>query len=83
MQPKAFWAFFPKEVEEKLAHLEKGYRNRRPEDIEETVFKVTIRGGNFEMVVDDQIMKRGGRRALWLAASRRRAFLQPRSGDRW
>jgi hypothetical protein len=57
-QPKAFWAFFPKEVEEKLAHLEKGYRNRRPEDIEETVYRVIIRGGSFEVVVGDQIAKK-------------------------
>jgi hypothetical protein len=57
-QPKAFWAFFPKEVEEDLARKEKGYRNRRPEDIEETIYRVIIRGGSFETVVDDQVFKR-------------------------
>jgi hypothetical protein len=57
-QPKAFWAFFPKDVEEQLAHKEKGYRNRRAEDIEETVFRVTVRGGAFELVVEDQVAKK-------------------------
>lgn len=56
--PKAFWAFFPKDVEEQLANKEKGYRNRRPEDIEETVFRVTVRGGTFDLVVDEQIPKK-------------------------
>jgi hypothetical protein len=55
---KAFWAFFPKEIEDDLARKEKGYRNRRPEDVEETVFRVTIRAGSFEVVVDDQTVKR-------------------------
>jgi hypothetical protein len=55
---KAFWAFFPKDVEDKLAQLEKGYRNRRPEDIEETIYKVVIRGGKFEVAVYDQVFKR-------------------------
>ncbi|MCS6867092.1 MAG: hypothetical protein RMJ56_05565 [Gemmataceae bacterium] len=57
-QAKAFWAFFPKDIEEELAMKEKAYRNKRPEDIEETVFKVTIRGGKPEVVVEDQILKR-------------------------
>ncbi len=58
VQPKAFWAFFPKDVEEQLAHKEKGYRNRRAEDIEETIFRVTVRGGSFELVVEDQVAKK-------------------------
>jgi len=57
-QPKAFWAFFPKGVEEDLARKEKAYRNRVPENIEETVFRVTIRGGSFDMVVEDQTAKK-------------------------
>lgn len=55
---KAFWAFFPKEVEEDLARKETGYRSRRPENIEETIFIVTVRGGVPEIVVDDQVVKR-------------------------
>jgi hypothetical protein len=57
-QPKAFWAFFPKAVEDELASKEKAHRGRRPEDIEETVFRVTTRGGSFEMVVEEQTSKR-------------------------
>ena len=57
-QPKAFWAFFPKTLEEELAQKEKSYRNRRPEDIEETIYRITIRGGSFDIVVDDQVIKR-------------------------
>jgi hypothetical protein len=56
--PTAFWAFFPKTLEDELAQKEKGYRNRRPEDIEETIYKVTIRGGRFEVVVVEQIIKK-------------------------
>ncbi|MBM3983000.1 MAG: hypothetical protein FJ304_22550 [Planctomycetes bacterium] len=55
---KAFWAFFPKELEEELARKETGYRNRRAEDIEETIFRVTIRGGRHDIVVDDQTFKK-------------------------
>jgi hypothetical protein len=57
-QPKAFWAFFPKGVEEDLARKEKGYRGRTPENIEETIFRVTIRGGSFDFVVEDQTAKK-------------------------
>lgn len=56
--PKTFWAFFPKSVEDDLARKEIGYRNRRAEDIEETVFRVVIRGGSFEFQVDEQTFKR-------------------------
>lgn len=55
---KSFWAFFPKGLEGDLAQKETGYRNRRPEDIEETVFRVIVRGGSYEIVVDDQTAKR-------------------------
>lgn len=56
--PKSFWAFFPKEIEQDLAKKETGYRNRRTEDIEETIFRVTVRGGSYELVVDEQTLKR-------------------------
>lgn len=55
---RAFWAFFPKDVEAKLAHEEVKFRNRRPENIEETIFKVTVRGGSYEMVVEEQTAKK-------------------------
>lgn len=56
--PKSFIAVFSKEFEGDLARLETGFRNRRAEDIEETVFRVIIRGGQFEVVVDEQRVKR-------------------------
>lgn len=56
--PKTFFAFFPKGLETDLARLETSYRNRRAEDIEETVFRVTIRGGGYEFVVDEQQIKK-------------------------
>jgi hypothetical protein len=55
---KAFWAFFPKDVEDKLARAEVSYRNRQPDRIEETIFRVTVRGGSYEMVVEDQTAKK-------------------------
>lgn len=57
-QAKAFWAFFPKELEDDLARKETGYRNRRAEDIDETVFSVTKRAGRFEILVVDQSAKK-------------------------
>ncbi|OWK38351.1 hypothetical protein [Fimbriiglobus ruber] len=55
--PNAFWAFFPKDLEAELARLEVTYRNRRPEDIEVTYFQVTIRNGQYQLVVDEQRAK--------------------------
>jgi hypothetical protein len=55
---KSVWAFFPKGLEEQLAQKEIGYRNRRPDDIEETKFRVIVRGGSYDIVVDDQTAKR-------------------------
>jgi len=57
-KPKSFWAIFPKNIEEELDRKERGYRNRRPEDIEETFFRITVTGGNVTIVVDDQKAKR-------------------------
>ncbi len=57
-KPSTFWAFFPKSIEEELARLERSYRNRRPEDIEETIFSVTFRGGRPEIVVIEQTIRR-------------------------
>jgi hypothetical protein len=56
-KPKQFLAFFPKSVEEELARKETSYRNRRSEDIEETVFRVVIRGGKYEVLVVEQRVK--------------------------
>ena len=54
----SFWAFFPKGLEQELSRKETGYRNRRAEDIEETIFRVISRGGSYELVVDDQTPKK-------------------------
>lgn len=56
--PKEFWAFFPAELEKELARKESSYRNRRAEDIQETIFRVTVRDGKCEIDVDEQTIKR-------------------------
>ncbi|HEY2911252.1 MAG TPA: hypothetical protein VGI99_13460 [Gemmataceae bacterium] len=53
-RPSSFWAFFPARVEEELAKKEIGYRNRRPEEIAETIFRLTVRNGSATIVVVDQ-----------------------------
>jgi hypothetical protein len=55
--PKAFWAFFPKKVEEELAKKELSYGNKSSEDIEETKFLITIKDGKYEIQVIDQKLK--------------------------
>ncbi|HEX4611037.1 MAG TPA: hypothetical protein VH092_22795 [Urbifossiella sp.] len=55
---RSFWAFFPRTLEDELSRKETNYRNRRAEDIEETIFRVVIRGGSYEVVVYDQTAKR-------------------------
>jgi hypothetical protein len=55
---RSFWAFFPRGLEEELSRKETNYRNRRAEDIEETVFRVIVRGGVYEIVVHSQTTKR-------------------------
>lgn len=56
--PQLFCAFFPRSIEDELAKKETGYRNRRAEDIEETIFRVEMRGDGYEFVVDEQKIKR-------------------------
>lgn len=56
--PRRFLAFFPETLEQELARKETSYRGRRAEDIEETVFRVTVRGGQYEIVVEEQKSKR-------------------------
>ncbi len=57
-KPAVFFAVLPKEVEEELARKETAYRNRKVEDIEETVFRVRVRGDKYEIVVEEQKVKR-------------------------
>jgi hypothetical protein len=56
--PQAFFAFFPKDLEEDLAKKERDFRRKRTEDIEETKFQVTVRGNTFDVKVVDQKLKR-------------------------
>lgn len=51
---KVFFAYFPKEMEAELARKEIGFMNRRPEDVEETVFRVVPTGSGYMIVVDSQ-----------------------------
>jgi len=55
---KSFWAFFPKELENDLAKKELSYRNRRSEDIEETIFSVVVKDGKYEIKVEEQKIKK-------------------------
>jgi hypothetical protein len=57
-KPTSFFAFFPKLIEEELSRKELGYRNRRPEDIEETIFRIRVRDGKGQIEVVDQRIKR-------------------------
>lgn len=56
--PPVFWAFFPAELEADLSRKEKAFRNRQPENIEETIFQVVVRGGQYEIQVIEQRAKR-------------------------
>jgi hypothetical protein len=55
---RTFWAFFPRGLEDELARKEVGYRNRRPENIAETVFHVRIRNGTVVIEAVDQTPKK-------------------------
>jgi hypothetical protein len=56
--PPVFWAFFPAELESDLSRKEKAFRNRQPENIEETIFQVVVRGGQYSIEVIEQRAKR-------------------------
>ncbi len=55
--PRSFFAYFPRELEEKLAALEKNYQNKPPEQIRSTAFKVIVRGGNYDFIVVEQKLR--------------------------
>jgi len=55
---RSFWAFFPRTLEDELSRKELAHRNRRSEDIEETIFSVIIRDGSYHVVVVAQTPKR-------------------------
>jgi hypothetical protein len=55
--PVAFWAFFPKELEDTMSRLEVAYQNKRAEDIKETVYQVIFTGGQPRLQVVKQKLK--------------------------
>lgn len=59
--PSRFYAFFPKEMENRLAELEKAYRNRKESEILSTTFSVVIRGGRPQIAVQSQVVAPRGR----------------------
>jgi hypothetical protein len=56
-RPTAFFVYFPRELEEKLANLERNYQNKTPEQIRQTSFRVVLRGGKFDFVVIGQTLR--------------------------
>lgn len=55
--PVAFLAYFPREIEDKLAGMEKAYRGKPIESIKQTTFKVVMKGGKYDLIVTDQILR--------------------------
>jgi hypothetical protein len=53
--PPKFLAFFPKDIEEELAKLERTYRNRKESEIFSTTFKVFVVDGKPSIRVLDQV----------------------------
>ncbi len=54
--------FYPADVEELLARVEREYRNRKPSEIRRTVFEVRRDGGGYQFVVVSQIATRSSNR---------------------
>jgi hypothetical protein len=57
-KPTSFSTIFSKDFEQQLAQKEKDYRNRLPSEIEQTVFRVTVRAGKVEVIVAEQLVKK-------------------------
>jgi hypothetical protein len=56
-KPHAFWAYFPRDLEDKLATLEKNYQNKPAEQIKQTTFRVILRGGQYDFAVIGQVLR--------------------------
>jgi hypothetical protein len=53
-QPPVLIAFFPQELEERMAEMEKQYRGQREDDIHDKfMFQVVPRGGTYQVVVGE------------------------------
>lgn len=55
---EVYFTYFPKELEEELARKERGYRNRRTEDLALTIFRVKRWMDTREIEVDGQTVKK-------------------------
>ena len=53
-----YGVFFPTKFQDELAQKEIAFRNRRKEDIENTIFSFVSRGGQYEIRVVDQKVKK-------------------------
>jgi len=56
-KPVMFIAYFPRDFEEKLAGLERSYKGKPVDKIKQTTFKVIMKGGKYDLIVTDQIMR--------------------------
>lgn len=57
LKPESFCAVFPKKMENQLLQLERDFKNRREEDIAETIFRIEMRDGSPEITVVEQKVK--------------------------
>jgi len=58
INPKSLSVFFPKDLEEELAKKELSYGNLRAENIAQTIFRVTVKDGKYEIEVVEQKAKK-------------------------
>jgi hypothetical protein len=56
--PREFIAVFPDDIVQELDAKEKNYRNRNPDDIIETKYKVIVRDGKYIITIIDQRSRR-------------------------
>ncbi|MCE9532599.1 MAG: hypothetical protein K8T89_15990 [Planctomycetes bacterium] len=55
IDPPYFAAFFPKDMENKMAAMEKSFRNRKEDQIYSTTFQVLERNGAYDIQVTSQV----------------------------
>lgn len=55
--PNAFWAFFPRALEDEMSRMETSYQNKKSNQIKETVFQVIVSGGEARLRVVAQKLK--------------------------
>jgi hypothetical protein len=55
--PACIFAFFPKQLEERLAQDEVAFNGRKAKDIAETIFKITVTGDSYTIKVIEQTLR--------------------------